>query len=84
MQPRNSPAQIEAAAWIMRVNDGPLTVADRAALEAWQAEAPANRAAFARAEATWHLFDDPRGVPALDALRVAAYALCGSAPHAKD
>lgn len=82
---RHSPAQVEAAAaWVMRVTDGPLADADQAALDAWQAEAPANAAAFAHAEAVWHLFDDPHGVPSLDALRVEAYARTHPAPHAKD
>src|SRR3546814_10809796 len=50
-----------AAAWVVRVEDGPLSPADQAAFDAWKAESPTNVAAYARAEAAWRLFDDPPG-----------------------
>lgn len=63
-----------AAAWIVRVEDGPMSAADRAAFEAWKAQSPANVAAFARAEAAWRLFDDAGDDPLLDAVRASALA----------
>src|SRR3546814_10547564 len=58
-----------AAAWVVRVEDGPLSPADQAAFDAWKAESPTNVAAYARAEAAWRLFDDPPGDAVMDAMR---------------
>jgi transmembrane sensor len=63
-----------AAAWIVRIDAGPLGPDDQADFDAWRAESSANAVAFARAEAAWNLFDDPHGDPALDAMRVSALA----------
>ena len=63
-----------AAAFIVRLDDGPLSEADQAAFEEWKAQSPVNVAAFERAEAAWRLFDDPRGDPLLDAMRSSALA----------
>lgn len=67
-----------AAAWIVRVEDGPLSPADQEAFDAWKAQSPVNEAAFVRAEAAWHLFDDPSGDPLLDAMRASALAAAPS------
>lgn len=64
-----------AAAWIVRVEDGPFSPADQAAFDAWNAESPTNAAAYARAEAAWRLFDDPPGDPVMDAMRASALAV---------
>src|SRR3546814_16615304 len=64
-----------AAAWVVRVEDGPLSPADQAAFDAWKAESPTNVAAYARAEAAWRLFDDPPGDAVMDAMRASALAL---------
>ena len=63
-----------AAAWIVRVEDGPLSAADQAAFNAWRAESSTNAAAFARAEAAWRLYDEPRADPVMDAMRASALA----------
>lgn len=63
-----------AAAWVVRVEDGPLSPADQEAFDAWKAQSPVNETAFARAEAAWNLFEDPRGDPLLDAMRASALA----------
>lgn len=63
-----------AAAWIVRVEDGPLSPADQAAFDAWKAESPTNAAAFARAEAAWRLYDEPRTDPVMEAMRASALA----------
>lgn len=63
-----------AAAFIVRINDGPLSEADQATFDEWKAQSPVNVAAFERAEAAWNLFDDPRGDPLLDAMRSSALA----------
>lgn len=64
-----------AAAWVVRVEDGPLSPADQAAFDAWKAESPTNAAAYARAEAAWRLFDDPPGDSVMDAMRASALAI---------
>lgn len=63
-----------AAAWIVRITEGPLGAEDQAELDGWRAESPANAAAFAKAEAAWKLFDGAPSDPALDALRASALA----------
>lgn len=63
-----------AAAWIVRIDEGPLSPEAQAEFDAWREESTVNAAAFARAEAAWRLFDDPQGDPTLDALRVSALA----------
>ncbi len=69
-----------AAAWIIRVEDGPLSPADQATFDTWKAESPANLAAYARAEAAWRLFDDTPADPVMDAMRASALA-SGSPPR---
>ena len=63
-----------AAAWIVRITEGPLGPEDQAEFDTWRADSPANAAAFAKAEAAWGLFDGAAGDAALDALRASALA----------
>jgi transmembrane sensor len=63
-----------AAAWIVRITEGPLGPEDQAEFDSWRVESPANAAAFAKAEAAWGLFDAAPGDAALDALRASALA----------
>lgn len=65
MEPTDStwrePARLEAAAdWFCHRLDGPLGAGDQAAFDAWKAESPANVYVYARAEAAWRTYDDPR------------------------
>src|SRR3546814_20011793 len=64
-----------AAAWIVRVEDGPLSAADQAAFDEWKAESPANVAAYERAEAAWNLYENPQREPVMDAMRASALAI---------
>lgn len=64
-----------AAAWIVRVEDGPLSAADQAAFDEWKAESPANVAAYERAEAAWNLYENPQSDPVMDAMRASALAI---------
>src|SRR3546814_11414188 len=61
-----------AAAWIVRVEDGPLSAADQAAFDEWKAESPANVAAYERAEAARNLYENPQSDPVMDAMRASA------------
>jgi len=64
-----------AAAWIVRVEDGPLSAADQAAFDEWKADSPANVAAYERAEAAWGLYENPPSDPVMDAMRASALAI---------
>ncbi|MCW0199902.1 FecR family protein [Sphingopyxis sp.] len=64
-----------AAAWIVRVEDGPLSAADQCAFDEWKVESPANVAAYERAEAAWNLYENPPSDPVMDAMRASALAI---------
>jgi transmembrane sensor len=63
---RSIPVEVSdrAIQWVVRLNSGEATRADRRALEAWRAAAREHEWAFQEAQATWHaasgLVEDPR------------------------
>lgn len=68
--PRNdpSPAEREAARWLMLLAERRLDPAEAARFEAWLRERPDHEAAFRRLEAAWCNLPHMSGVPELDAL----------------
>src|SRR5690606_9584283 len=55
--PCGLPPDEAAAAWLVRINEGPLPPEDQAEFDTWRVESTANVAAFTKAEAAWNLFN---------------------------
>ena len=74
-EPSESPDSLTldaAAQWRARMSADGVTERDRAAFQAWMAESPDHRAAWARAERAWTIWDEADAHPAMTALRVEA------------
>ena len=61
-----------AAQWRARMSADGVSDGEHAAFQAWMAESPDHRAAWARAERAWTIWDGAADHPALTALRVEA------------
>lgn len=57
MDPIPSPSELQAARWVVRLEDGSLTAEERRALEVWLAAASHHRGALIRAGAVWSDLD---------------------------
>lgn len=72
-------ARIEAAAaWHVRMMDGPLDADEQAAFDTWKADSPENAKIFEIGESALREYDDPRVVATLYALRAEAMAARGA------
>jgi transmembrane sensor len=85
--PDRSPLEEEAARWVVRHDNGPLTADERAQFDAWKAASPQNAEAFARLSGHWKdldllaaLADSPAEKPLLK--RPAVWAGIGMAAAA--
>jgi transmembrane sensor len=76
-------ARERAAAWLMRLQDGPMTLEEELELELWLEAAPQNRAALTALARAWRLAGEAADLPALVSARADALtALSKASPHA--